>query len=87
MLNKSLVKFCDDNFEDGKSILEKLYEYKKILIAENEKMNLIGKSTIIDLDQRHFLDCIQVVKYLPQPDKSLMDIGTGAAFQGLFYQL
>ncbi len=87
MLNKSLVKFCDDNFEDGKSILEKLHEYKKILIAENEKMNLIGKSTIVDLDQRHFLDCIQIVKYLPHPEKSLMDIGTGAGLPGIIMSI
>ena len=76
MLNDKLVKFCDDNFDDGKLILTKLSEYKKILLKENETMNLIGKSTIIDLDERHFLDCIQIVKYLPRHEKSVMDIGT-----------
>ena len=49
MLNEKLVKFCDDNFDDGKLILTKLSEYKKILIKENENMNLIGKSTLIDV--------------------------------------
>ena len=79
MLNDKLVKFCENNFDDGKLILTKLYEYKKILIKENENLNLIGKSTLIDLDERHLLDCIQIVKYLPQHEKSIMDIGTGAA--------
>ena len=83
MLNEKLVKFCDDNFDDGKLILTKLSEYKKILLKENETMNLIGKSTIIDLDERHFLDCIQIVKYLPQHEKSVMDIGTGAGLPGI----
>ena len=83
MLNDKLVKFCDDNFDDGKLILTKLSEYKKILLKENETMNLIGKSTIIDLDERHFLDCIQIVKYLPQHEKSVMDIGTGAGLPGI----
>ena len=71
MLNEKLVKFCNDNFDDGKLILNKLFEYKKILIKENESMNLIGKSTIDDLDERHLLDCIQIVKYLPHHEKSL----------------
>ena len=82
MLNDKLVKFCENNFDDGKLILTKLSEYKKILLKENETMNLIGKSTIIDLDERHFLDCIQIVKYLPRHEKSVMDIGTGAGLPG-----
>ena len=87
MLNEKLVKFCNDNFDDGKLILNKLFEYKKILIKENEFMNLIGKSTIDDLDERHFLDCIQLVKYLPHYEKSLMDIGTGAGLPGIIMSI
>ena len=87
MLNDKLVKFCDDNFDDGKLILTKLSEYKKILIKENENMNLIGKSTIIDLDERHLLDCLQIVKYLPQYEKSVMDIGTGAGLPGIILSI
>ena len=87
MLNDKLVKFCDDNFDDGKLILTKLFEYKKILLKENESMNLIGKSTLVDLDQRHFLDCIQIVKYLPKNEKSVMDIGTGAGLPGIILSI
>ncbi len=87
MLNNKLVKFCDDNFDNGKLILNKLVEYKKILIKENESINLIGKSTIHDLDERHFLDCIQIAKYLPQHEKSLMDIGTGAGLPGIILSI
>ena len=87
MLNEKLEKFCDDNFYDAQLILTKLYEYKKILIKENESMNLIGKSTIDDLDQRHLLDCIQIFKYLPHQDKSLMDIGTGAGLPGIILSI
>ena len=87
MLNEKLVKFCDSNFNDGKLILKKLFEYKKILLKENESMNLIGKSTIADLDVRHLLDCIQIVKYLPNHEKSLMDIGTGAGLPGIILSI
>ena len=87
MLNGELVKFCNDNFKDRKSILEKLNEYKKILISENEKMNLIGRSTLEDLDNRHFLDCIQINKYLPYKEKVVMDIGTGAGLPGIILSI
>ena len=87
MLDEKLVKFCNENFDDPKTILNKLFEYKKILIKENESMNLIGKSTIDDLDERHLLDCIQIVKYLPNHEKSLMDIGTGAGLPGIILSI
>ena len=87
MPNNKLVKFCNDNFDDGKLILNKLYEYKKILIKENESMNLIGRSTIDDFDERHLLDCIQIFKYLPHHEKSLMDIGTGAGLPGIILSI
>tara|TARA_B100000676_G_C17767141_1_gene674701 strand:+ start:157 stop:762 length:606 start_codon:yes stop_codon:yes gene_type:complete len=87
LLNEKLVKFCNENFDNSKIILNKLIEYKKILIKENESMNLIGKSTIDDLDERHLLDCIQIVKYLPYNEKSLMDIGTGAGLPGVILSI
>ena len=87
MLNERLVKFCDDNFDDTQLILTKLYEYKKILLKENESMNLIGKSTIDDLDERHLLDCIQIAKYLPRSERSLMDVGTGAGLPGIILSI
>ena len=87
MLDEKLVKFCNEHFDDPKAILNKLFEYKKILIKENESMNLIGKSTIDDLDARHLLDCIQIFKYLPNRERSLMDIGTGAGLPGIILSI
>ena len=83
MLNVNLENFCNENFKNSKSILQKLYEYKRMVIDENEKMNLIGRSTIDDFDQRHLLDCIQIIKYLPQNEKTHMDIGSGAGLPGI----
>ena len=83
MFNTNLENFCNENFENSKSILQKLYEYKNMVIDENEKMNLIGRSTIDDFDQRHLLDCIQIIKYLPHNEKTHMDIGSGAGLPGI----
>ncbi len=67
--------------------MTKFIEYKKILIFENEKMNLIGKSTINDFDQRHLLDCIQIIKYMPDQNKKVMDVGTGAGLPGVLLSI
>ena len=83
MLNTNLENFCYENFENSKLILQKLYEYKKMIIDENKKMNLIGSSTIDDFDQRHLLDCIQIIKYLPHYEKTHVDIGSGAGLPGI----
>ena len=83
MLHNNLINFCNENFDDSKSILQKLYEYKKMVIGENKKINLIGSSTIDDFDQRHLLDCIQIIKYLPHNEKKHMDIGSGAGLPGV----
>jgi 16S rRNA (guanine(527)-N(7))-methyltransferase RsmG len=62
-------------------------EYKKILLNENHKMNLIGKSTIDDFDQRHIIDCIQIIKHMPDKKKQVMDIGTGAGLPGVLLSI
>ena len=87
MLDKKLVNFCNDNFKNGSFILQKLYEYKKILINENKKINLIGKSTVENFDERHLLDCIQIIKFLPHKNKTHMDIGTGAGLPGIILSI
>ena len=87
MLDDKLVKFCDENFSNNIYILKKLNEYKKILINENDKMNLIGRSTLENFDQRHLLDCIQIIKYLPNKEKSHLDIGTGAGLPGVILSI
>ena len=83
----NLENFCNDNFNDPKNVFNTLMEYKKILLNENHKMNLIGKSTIDDFDQRHIIDCIQIIKHMPDKKKQVMDIGTGAGLPGVLLSI
>ena len=50
-------------------------------------MNLIGRSTLEDFDERHFLDCIQINQYLPNRNKTVMDVGTGAGLPGIILSI
>ena len=75
-----LEKYCKDNFQNSSDVSTKLLAYKKLLLDANQHMNLIGKSTIDDFDQRHFLDCIQIHEYMTEKNKLTVDLGNGCWF-------
>lgn len=87
MLNKLVLEYCENNFTNNKNLLRHLEEYKRILLAENSNMNLIGKSTIEDFDQRHLLDCIQIHKYINQFNTQIADLGSGAGLPGIILSI
>ena len=62
----------------------KLAEYGRLLLEQNQVMNL---TAITDPDQvvdLHFLDCAALLTLgVDFRDKSLIDVGTGAGFPGL----
>ena len=87
MLEPILEKYCKDNFQNSSDVSVKLLEYKKLLLDANQHMNLIGKSTIDDFDQRHFLDCIQIHEYMNEKDKLTVDLGTGAGLPGILLSI
>lgn len=64
----------------------KLEQYIKILINWNEKFNLIGKSTINDIWNRHIIDSAQLIYFLKEEEIEnckCADFGTGAGFPGI----
>ena len=80
LLEPILEKYCKENFQNSSDVSAKLLEYKKLLLDANQHMNLIGKSTIEDFDQRHFLDCIQIHEYVNEKNNLTIDLGTGCGF-------
>ena len=82
-----LEKYCKENFQNSSDISTKLLEYKKLLLDANQNMNLIGKSTIDDFDQRQFLDCIQIHEYMAEKNKLTVDLGTGAGLPGVLLSI
>ena len=87
MLEPTLEKYCKENFFNSEEVIGKLLEYKKLLLEENKNMNLIGKSTIENFDQRHFLDCLQIHKYLPEKNLLTVDLGAGAGLPGVLLSI
>ena len=60
-----------------------LDKYASLLLEENARQNLIGRSTTGDIWTRHFADSAQLVRFAPRPDSSWLDIGSGAGLPGL----
>ena len=64
--------------------LYKLDTFCSEVIEYNKKYNLISKSTIPNIWDRHVLDSAQLVKFVRFDDGlSLADLGTGAGFPGI----
>ena len=66
----------------SRETLEKLELYAALLTEENSRQNLIAKSTLDDLWERHILDSAQLLRFGP-PNGSWADIGSGAGLPGI----
>lgn len=75
--------FSSQNFHLDDAALAKLQRYDELLIKWQKAINLVGPTTIEDRGMRHFVDSAQLLRYLPDTDITLADIGSGAGFPGL----
>ena len=75
------------NFEEKYSVSHetflKLQTYLSLLKEWQEKFNLVSSSSLEDAWNRHFLDSVQLYKYVPETAKTLADMGSGAGFPGM----
>ncbi len=57
--------------------------YADIVIDEGQRQNLIARSTVDDIWQRHVIDSLQLLKLAPNGEGTWLDIGSGAGFPGM----
>ena len=62
--------------------LEQFYNYKRLVIEWNEKINLTAITDDLEFAVKHFVDSLTINKYI-EPGKTIIDIGTGAGFPGI----
>lgn len=60
-----------------------LTKYVDFLIEYNNKINLIGKSTINDIWDRHITDSLQLTKNIDNYNIKIADLGSGAGLPGI----
>lgn len=67
--------------EEQKQQFEKYYE---MLVEWNKVMNLTGITEYEEVNEKHFVDSLSLVKAIdPNEVRSVIDIGTGAGFPGI----
>lgn len=66
------------------SLYPKLEIYARLLKEWNEKINLTAITDDEGIAVKHFLDCLEIFKYVDfKKGASVIDVGTGAGFPGL----
>ena len=78
----SLKKILSDNNISEKAT-EAFFEYYKLLVEWNEKINLTAITEEDDVAVKHFLDSLNAAKDFVSSGKKVIDVGTGAGFPGL----
>lgn len=80
-----LINGLDEfNLELDQGQIEKFKIYKDLLIEWNKKINITSIEDEKEIDIKHFLDSISVVKTgLIKDGNKIIDIGTGGGFPGL----
>ncbi len=64
-----------------------LEEFRTLLINENRKINLIGKSTEKESVKRHIIDSAQIVDIIDKNAKKCIDLGSGSGLPGIVLAL
>ncbi|MBS92020.1 MAG: 16S rRNA (guanine(527)-N(7))-methyltransferase RsmG [Rickettsiales bacterium] len=89
MLIEDQKKIFEKLHNVSRETMQKLEEYRRMIICTQKKYNLIGKSTLDKIWIRHFADSAKifpfVLKYhstLQQKPK-ICDVGSGAGFPGI----
>lgn len=67
----------------SRETLERLKSYEALLRKWNPRINLVARSTLPDLWQRHFVDSMQIFDLAPPKVDQWVDLGSGAGFPGL----
>lgn len=62
---------------------EKFQRYAELLMKWQNAINLVGPSTLEELELRHFVDAAQLFKYISNKQVRMADMGSGGGFPGL----
>ena len=71
----------------SRETINSLNIYEGLLLENNRKFNLIGKSTENILKTRHILDSAQAIDFINKNSSVCADLGTGAGFPGIILSI
>lgn len=81
-INKNISNISNI-YNVSRETINNLNIYRSLLLRNNQKFNLISKSTEKDIDYRHMLDSSQIIDLIGKNDEVCADIGSGAGLPGI----
>ena len=72
-----------DKFNVSRETYHILGQFRDIVVEKNKKLNLIGKKTINNFEERHIVDCAQAIDFIDIKHNTCTDIGSGAGLPGI----
>jgi 16S rRNA (guanine527-N7)-methyltransferase len=63
--------------------MERIEAFVAFLAEESERQNLVSRSSLGAVWERHILDSAQLLRFAPTAAATWVDLGTGAGFPGL----
>jgi 16S rRNA (guanine527-N7)-methyltransferase len=70
-------------FDVPRETIERLDAFVALLAEENQRQNLVSRTSLEQIWQRHILDSVQLLRWAPAPAATWLDLGSGAGFPGL----
>ena len=67
--------------------VEQIEHFIRSIVDFNKHTNIIGKSTIENVWDRHVLDCLQLVCFIKNKKSTIVDLGTGAGLPGVLFSI
>ncbi|MCG7493941.1 16S rRNA (guanine(527)-N(7))-methyltransferase RsmG [Thalassobius sp. Cn5-15] len=73
----------DLGLDVSRETLDRLHAYVALLEKWNPHINLVARSTLSRIWERHFVDSAQIFGYAPEYADHWVDLGSGGGFPGL----
>lgn len=81
MTEDDAVGWCATKF--GNEVTAKLDAFRKLVLAENDRQNLISPASKEMIWSRHVVDSAQLAMHSPDSARTWFDIGAGPGFPGM----
>ena len=72
-----------DLYNVSRETVDELKKYEALVLEWNNKFNLISKSSIPYIWERHILDSLQLCQFIKKIDGVMCDFGSGAGFPAI----
>jgi 16S rRNA (guanine527-N7)-methyltransferase len=63
--------------------IEALDRFRQLLVKWQQVQNLVSRETIDQFWDRHIADSLQLMHYLPEDTKTILDVGSGGGFPAI----